>query len=147
MPLDSKKLYDKIDYLRVINQQQMIDRSRIRDIMNGGEAAVKALLGNSVNVEYHELPAPNLFLTALERFAQKLGRSPDLKVDLLNDNDSQRAKKKSEKVERIVASYDKFSSLHKQLPQAARWLPGYGFVVWTLTHKRDRNGNPYPYAE
>ena len=82
MPLDSKKLYDKIDYLRVINQEQMIDRSRIRDIMNGGEAAVKALLGNSVNVEYHELPAPNLFLTALERFAQKLGRSPDLKVVL-----------------------------------------------------------------
>ena len=53
MPLNSKKLYDKIDYLRVINQEQMIDRSRIRDIMNGGEAAVKALLGNSINVEYH----------------------------------------------------------------------------------------------
>ena len=44
MPLDSEKLYDKIDYLRVINQEQMIDRSRIRDIMNGGEAAVKAFL-------------------------------------------------------------------------------------------------------
>ena len=83
MPLDSEKLYDQVDYLRVINQEQMIDRSRIRDIMNGGEAAVKALLGNSVNVEYHELPAPNLFLTALERFAQKLGRSPDLKVDII----------------------------------------------------------------
>ena len=36
MPLDSDKLYDRIDYLRVINQEQMIDRSRIRDIMNGG---------------------------------------------------------------------------------------------------------------
>ena len=102
MPLNSKKLYDKIDYLRVINQEQMIDRSRIRDIMNGGEAAVKALLGNSVNVEYHELPAPNLFLTALERFAQKLGRSPDLKIDIINEKDSERARKKSEKIERIV---------------------------------------------
>ena len=147
MPLDSKKLYEKIDYLRVINQEQMIDRSRIRDIMNGGEAAVKALLGNSVNVEYHELPAPNLFLTALERFAQKLGRSPDLKVDLINDKDSERAKKKSEKLERIVTSYDKFQKLHMQLPQAARWLPGYGFIVWTIGHKRDKDGNPYPYAE
>ena len=53
MPLSSKKLYDKIDYLRVINQEQMTDRSRIRDIMHGCEAAVKALLGNSINVEYH----------------------------------------------------------------------------------------------
>ena len=147
MPLDSDKLYDKIDYLRVINQEQMIDRSRIRDIMNGGEAAVKALLGNSINVEYHELPAPNLFLTALERFSQKLGRSPDLKVDIINDKDSERAKKKSEKLERIVTSYDKFQKLHMQLPQAARWLPGYGFIVWTIGHKRDKDGNPYPYAE
>lgn len=147
MPLDSDKLYDRIDYLRVINQEQMIDRSRIRDIMNGGEAAVKALLGNTINVEYHELPAPNLFLTALERFAQKLGRSPDLKVDIINEKDSERAKKKSEKLERIVTSYDKFQKLHKQLPQAARWLPGYGFIVWTITHRRDKDGNPYPYAE
>ena len=147
MPLSSEQIAEKVDYLRAINQEGMLDRSRIRDIMNGGEAAVKALLGDKMNVEYNQLPAPNLFLTALERFAQKLGRAPDLKVDLLNDNDSQRAKKKSEKVERIVTSYDKFSKLHKQLPQAARWLPGYGFVVWTLTHKRDRNGNPYPYAE
>jgi hypothetical protein len=147
MPLSSEQIAEKVDYLRAINQEGMLDRSRIRDIMNGGEAAVKALLGDKMDVEYNQLPAPNLFLTALERFAQKLGRAPDLKVDLLNDNDSQRAKKKSEKVERIVTSYDKFSKLHKQLPQAARWLPGYGFVVWTLTHKRDRNGNPYPYAE
>ena len=49
-----------------------------------------------MNVEYHELPAPNMFLTALERFAQKLGRSPDLKIDIINDKDSERAKKKSE---------------------------------------------------
>ena len=82
MPLDSDKLYEKIDYLRVVNREQMIDRSRIRDIMNGGEAAVKALLGNSINVEYHELPAPNLFLTALERFSQKLGREKMLKHEI-----------------------------------------------------------------
>ena len=147
MPLSSKQLADKVDYLRAINQESMVDRARIRDIMNGGEGAVKALLGNKMNVEYHQLPAPNLFLTALERFAQKLGRSPDLKVDIINDKDSERAKKKSEKIERIVTSYDKFQKLHIQLPQAARWLPGYGFVVWTIGHKRDKNGVPYPYAE
>jgi hypothetical protein len=147
MPLSSKQLADKVDYLRAINQESMIDRARIRDIMNGGEGAVKALLGNKMNVEYHQLPAPNLFLTALERFSQKLGRAPDLKVDLINDKDSERAKKKSEKLERIVLAYDKFGKLERQLPQAARWLPGYGFICWTIGHKRDRNGVPYPYAE
>jgi len=145
--LDSDKIYDRIDYLRVINQDSMIDRGRIRDIMNGGEAGVQALLGKSINVEYHELPAPNLFLTALERFAQKLGRSPDLKVDIINQKDSERAKKKSEKLERIVMAYDKNQKLHMQLPQVGRWLPGYGFVVWVVKHKRDKDGNAYPYAE
>ena len=145
--LDSDKIYDRIDYLRVVNQEQMIDRSRIRDIMNGGEAGVHALLGKSINVEYHELPAPNLFLTALERFAQKLGRSPDLKVDIINQKDSERAKKKSEKLERIVMAYDKNQKLNMQLPQVGRWLPGYGFVVWVIKHKKDKDGNPYPYAE
>ena len=145
--LDNNKLYDKIDYLRIVNQDQMIDRSRIRDIMNGGEAAVKALLGNTINVEYHELPAPNLFLTALERFAQKLGRSPDLKVDIINEKDSERAKKKSEKLERIVMAYDKNQKLHMQLPQVGRWLPGYGFVVWVIKHRKDKDGNAYPFAE
>jgi hypothetical protein len=120
MPLNSEQLAQKVDYL---------------------------LLGDKMKVEYNQLPAPNLFLTALERFAQKLGRAPDLKVDLINDKDSERAKKKSEKLERIVTSYDKFNKLDRQLPQAARWLPGYGFVVWTIKHRRDRDGNPYPYAE
>jgi len=68
MPLDSDKLYEKIDYLRVVNREQMIDRSRIRDIMNGGEAAVKALgtgIGNGISwqhveVRNNDLGAPEL---------------------------------------------------------------------------------------
>ena len=147
MPLNNDEIYDRIDYLRSINQENAIDRSRIRDIMNGGEAAVTALLGKSVDVEYHELPAPNLFLTALERFAQKIGRAPDLKVDIVNEKDSQRAKKKSEKIERIVGAYDGFQKLHMQLPQVGRWLPGYGFVVWVINHQKDKDGNPYPQAQ
>lgn len=147
MPLNSDELYDRIDYLRAINSEQMVDRARIRDIMNGGEAAVRALLGKSMNVEYHELPAPNMFLTALERFAQKLGRNPDLKVDIINEKDSERAKKKSEKLERIVMAYDKTQKLNMQLPQVGRWLPGYGFVVWVVNHKNDKEGNSYPHAQ
>ena len=147
MPLSNEEIYDRVDYLRAINSENIVDRARIRDIMNGGEAAVRALLGNSINVEYHELPAPNLFLTALDRLAQKLGRSPDLKVDIVNEKDSERAKKKSEKIERIVMAYDKTQKLNKQLPQVGRWLPGYGFVAWVISHKKDKEGNPYPYAQ
>ena len=147
MSLTNDEIYNRIDYLRSINNEALVDRSRIRDIMNGGEAAVRALLGKSVDVEYHELPAPNLFLTALERFAQKLGRTPDLKVDILNEKDSERARKKSEKIERIVTSYDRFQKLNMQLPQVGRWLPGYGFIVWVINHKKDKDGNPYPYAQ
>ena len=147
MPLSNDEIYDRIDYLRTVNNEAVIDRARIRDIMNGGEAAVRALLGKSIDVEYHELPAPNLFLTALERLAQKLGRTPDLKIDIVNEKDSERAKRKSEKLERIVMAYDKTQKLTKQLPQVGRWLPGYGFVVWVIGHKKDRDGNPYPHAE
>ena len=147
MPLNSEELSKRVDYLRSINNEQLVDRARIRDIMNGGQAAVTALLGKAINVEYHELPAPNLFLTALERFAQKLGRSPDLKVDIFNEKDSERARKKSEKLERIVTAYDGFQKLHMQLPQVGRWLPGYGFVAWTVGHRRDKEGNAYPYAK
>jgi hypothetical protein len=141
------ELYDRIDYLRGINQDGLIDRARIRDILNGGQNAVKALLGNKTNLDFHELPAPNMFLSALERFAQKLGRTPDLKVDVINAKDSERAKKKSEKLERIVGAYDDMQKLNLQLPQVGRWLPGYGFVVWCITSKKDRNGNSYPQAE
>ena len=140
------ELYDRIDYLRNINQNGMMDRARIRDILNGGEEAVRALLGEKSSLDFHELPAPNMFLSALERFAQKLGRSPDLKIDVINAKDSERAKKKSEKLERIVGAYDDMQKLHLQLPQIGRWLPGYGFVVWVINTKYDKDNNPYPCA-
>ena len=141
------ELYDRVDYLRKINQDGMVDRARIRDILNGGQEAVRALLGDRSSMDFHELPAPNLFLSALERFAQKLGRSPDLKIDVINAKDSERAKKKSEKLERIVGAYDDMQKLHLQLPQVGRWLPGYGFAVWTINTKYDKDNNPYPCAE
>jgi len=140
------ELFERVGYLRNVNEDGAIDRARIRDIMNGGQPAVRALLGERSGVAFHELPAPNLFLSALERFAQKLGRTPDLKVDIINDKDSQRAKKKSEKIERIVSAYDNMQKLNLQLPQVGRWLPGYGFAVWVISHKTDKDGNAYPIA-
>ena len=85
-------------------------------------------------------------MSGLDRLAQKLGRVPNLRVDLTNPRDSERSKKKR-KLERIITSFDQMQNLKGQLPQVARWLPGYGFAVWIITTKQDSEGNSYPVAE
>jgi len=142
------ELYSRVYELRQLHSDYVGDKENIRAIMNGGADGLKALLGKSMrDMDYRQLPAPNLLVSALERFAQKLGRAPDLKVDVFNDKDSERAAKKAEKLERIVHSYDEHQKLEKQLPQVGRWLPGYGFAVWVLKEKKGANGEIYPVAE
>ena len=142
------ELYSRVYELRQLNSEGSQDKHNIRAILNGGADGIKALLGKDMrDMDYRQLPAPNLLMSALERFAQKIGRAPDLKVDIFIENDSERGTKRAEKVERIVTAYDDIQKLDKQLPQAGRWLPGYGFVVWVLKEKKDANGIPYPVAE
>ena len=142
------ELYSRVYELRSMHSDYVGDKENIRAIMNGGADGLKALLGKDMqDMDYKQLPAPNLLMSALERFAQKLGRAPDLKVDIYNDKDSERATKRAEKLERIVHAYDDIQKLDKQLPQVGRWLPGYGFAVWILKEKKDANGIPYPVAE
>ncbi len=142
------ELYSRVYELRQLNSELAQDKHNIRAILNGGADGIKALLGKDMrDMDYRQLPAPNLLMSALERFAQKIGRAPDLKVDIFNDKDSERATKRAEKLERIVTAYDDIQKLDKQLPQAGRWLPGYGFAVWVLKEKKDANGIPYPVAE
>ena len=142
------ELYARVYELRAMHSDYVGDKENIRAIMNGGADGLKALLGKDMqDMDYKQLPAPNLLMSALERFAQKLGRAPDLKVDIYNDKDSERATKRAEKLERIVHAYDEIQKLDKQLPQVGRWLPGYGFAVWILKEKKDANGIPYPVAE
>ena len=131
-----------------MHDEALPDRARFRAIINGGENGIKALLGQSISsMDADMLPAPNLLLSALDRLAQKIGRVPALDVHITNPRDSERNKKKKDKLERIVTSYDQFQKLDLQLPQVARWLPGYGFAVWVITSKTDPQGNVYPVAE
>ncbi len=143
------ELFKKLEDLRGMHEHSghWEYRDRMRDILNGGSRGVAALLGQQSNNFSEDLPAPNLILSGLEHLAQKIGRVPDIKVDPLNDRDSDRARKKAAKLERIVHHYDKQAKLDKALPQASRWLPGYGFAVWVITTKRDANGNEYPLAQ
>ena len=141
-----EQILDRAVYLRHMHRDALPDRHRFKSILNGGEKGIAELLGTT-KVDSGNLPAPNLMLSALDRLAQKIGKTPSTEVQITNARDSGRNKVKKEKLERIITSYDNMQKLELQLPQVARWLPGYGFAVWVITTKKDTNGNIYPCAE
>ena len=140
-------IIERVSELYDLHDRSLPDREKFRRILNGGTAGIRELLGSTADTAGPDLPAPNLLMSALERFAQKIGRVPALDVHITNPRDSERNKRKKDKLERIVTSYDQFQKLDLQLPQVARWLPGYGFAVWVITSKTDPQGNVYPVAE
>ena len=143
-----QEIIERASYLKRMHDDALIDRARYRAILNGGEDGIRQLLGPGLdNNESHTIPAPNLMLSALDRLSQKIGKVPTLDVHITNARDSQRNKVKKDKLERIITAYDNMQELELQLPQVARWLPGYGFAVWVITTKMDMNGNMYPCAE
>lgn len=143
-----EEIIDRASYLKRMHDDVLIDRARFRAILNGGEDGIRQLLGPGLDAnEAYTIPAPNLLLSALDRLSQKIGKVPTLDVHITNSRDSQRNKVKKDKLERIITAYDRVQELEKQLPQVARWLPGYGFAVWVITTKKDMNGNYYPTAE
>ena len=130
------------------NQSAYSTRGRIRAIMNGGPDGILALLGDQLKgFEDYQIPVPNLMMSGLEHLSQKIGRIPNLKVDVPNNKDSDRARAKADKIARIVTSYDDTQKLDLQMPQVGRWLPGYGFAVWVIREKKGPDGTPYPCAE
>ena len=138
----------QITQLHYDNQSAYSTRGRIRAIMNGGPDGLLALLGDQIKgFQDYQIPVPNLMMSGLEHLAQKIGRIPNLKLDVPNGKDSDRARKKAEKIARIVTAYDDTQKLDLQMPQVGRWLPGYGFAVWVIREMKDANGTPYPCAE
>lgn len=121
------------------------NRVRTRAIMNGGVEAVKALFGSHVTDP--DLPWPNVMLSGMTRLAQKIGQPAAVRVPAPIDNDSESARKRAEKKEMIVESYDEDARLELQLPQLGRWLPGYGLGAWVIRAKMTPDGDPYPKAE
>jgi hypothetical protein len=137
-----------ITNLHFDNQSAYSTRGRIRAIMNGGPDGIQALLGDNLKgFQDWQIPVPNLMMSGLEHLSQKIGRIPNLKVDVPNNKDSDRARAKADKIARIVTSYDDTQKLDLQMPQVGRWLPGYGFAVWVIREKKGPDGTPYPCAE
>lgn len=135
------------------------DRDRIRAVMNGGALGVQAVLNgksfgqngtrndrsddSGIGVD---LPTANVMYSALERMAQRLGRPPTLKTDMLPTRDTTTARKQSEKRARIVSGWDETTAEDLKYPQMGRWLPGYGFTFEVIKEKRF-GGTTYPVAE
>ncbi len=143
-----EQIQHAITQLHFDNQSAYSTRGRVRAIMNGGPDGIQALLGDNLKgFQDWQVPVPNLMMSGLEHLSQKIGRIPNLKVDVPNGKDSDRARQKAEKIGRIVNAYDEVQKLDLQMPQVGRWLPGYGFSVWVIREKRDANGTPYPCAE
>ena len=130
------------------SDSRQLNKYRIKAILNGGADGIRALLGNQMDTADADLlPAPNLLQSGIDRLAQKISGVPQVRVDVLNNNESDRARLRAEKLERIVSSYDEKQRLNLQLAQAARWLPGYGYCAWVINSKMDKNGFVYPQAE
>jgi len=134
------------------------DRSRIRSVMNGGAAGVQAVLNHGVPYQGPgsgkgadtslgvDLPTANIMWSGLERMAQRIGRPPTLKTDMIPTQDNEKARKKAEKRGRIVRAWDETSRMDMQYPQIGRWLPGYGFTLHVI-RERKFGDTTYPVAE
>lgn len=120
-------------------------RWKVRAILDGGPEAIRALLGDGMDTS-QDLPWPNLLHTAINRLGQKIGHLPDPRVRPPGGDDTESARRRAEKRQKIVEGYDEGDRMELQLPQVGRWLPGYGFVVWTIETKLDYDGVPYPAA-
>lgn len=139
---------DRISELQNAWEDQRASRTRTRTIMNWGADGVRALIGSTNPDVTDYTPAPALMVSGLARLAQKIGREPTLKVPPVGNKDSTAAEEAAAKRYRIVHHLDRQSRINMQLPQVGRWLPGYGFAVWTLTERVDPyTGHPYVHQQ
>ncbi len=147
---------ERVESLRSINLDYMMDRWRIKNIMNGGSEGIRAIMawdqgkgtsGGKDNPQMADLPTVNMMASGVERLAQQVGIPPGLKMPY-GPRDSQEARKLAEKRERLVLGWDDLSRMNMQLPQIGRWLPGYGYFAWVVRPKEDKvTGQLWPHAE
>ena len=146
--LTREEVVERIDDLRKAHAPFMRDRIRIRHIMNGGPAAIQALLGSkaAAKLNQEDLPVVHLMDSGLTKLAQRLARPPDIKVDVTVEA-TKTDRKAAEKRERILVGLDYQTRLASTLEYAGRWLPGYAMQPWLIQDGVGRNGQHYAKAE
>lgn len=150
---DTQYILDRVDHLKQSNADVQDEKWRIRAIMNGGADGVNAVMawnmgkGNSPGRVHEQigvdLPTVNLVASGLDRLAQQLGRPPTLKAP---EADDEPLRRKNQRRIDIVAGWDRATHLDLHYPQLGRWLPGYGYAMWTMKMKRFGT-DLVPYAE
>ncbi len=135
------EVMERSAYLK--NLSDLTDRTRIRSVMNGGAQGVQAVLNSAAMSQQLslpsgfgiDLPTANIMYSSLERLAQRIGRQPTIKTDMIPTKDSTPARKKAEKRARIVSAWDEQDNMELQYPQIGRWLPGYGFTLHVIRER------------
>jgi len=151
------EIHDKVQALKGLANVR--DRNRIRAVMNGGAAGVQAVLNHGGTPNHGpgsgkgadsdlgvDLPTANIMYSGMERLAQRIGREPTIKTDMIPKADTDVAREKAEKRARIVRGWDETSRMELQYPQIGRWLPGYGFTLHVI-REREFGDTTYPIAE
>lgn len=136
----------RAEAIRSNMDQSARNRWRVRALLDGGPEAIRALLGDQMDPS-EDLPWPNMLASGLTRLAQKVGHRPDPRVAGPTSTQDEKPRKRAEKRERIVEAYDEADRMELQLPQVGRWLPGYGFSVWTIGAEQTNDGILYPTAQ
>ena len=119
------------------SKERQVQKARIKSILNGGVAGMKALLGEKMESSDADLlPAPNMLQSGIDRLAQKISGIPQVRVDILNHNTSDRAKFRAEKLERIVGKaapkmIDNIKSSTTSLESTSNNLNSVVFSVWS----------------
>lgn len=144
----NRDVCNRVNQLVQAHTQGMAARRLIRDICGGGEAGLRAILGANGTVDGRSVPAANMILSGLTRLGQKIGRMPDLRVDMPPAGDgSENARKRAERVRRIVVDYDRANLMEQKVAQVGLWLPAYGFASLVVVDGMTPDGHPYPRVE
>lgn len=146
-PKRVSQLITNVDYLVNLNEPNTGMKRRIQRIMGGGTEAVEELMGSSFAGADIDPPFANLMINANNKLGQKLGKHPEARIEPPYDNDTERARDHAQIREEVCNYLDSNSKLNLRLPQAGRWVPGYGFSVFTIKESEDRNGLKYPHVQ
>jgi len=138
----------RVNDLVTTNTASKEAQRRIRDLMDGGLAGLRALVGPRAQRDMEvldQLPAGNPILSGITHLSTKLQAVPDLRVLPVKDTDI--AKKQADMREKILRHQDEAQALEAQMPQVGLWLPGYGFAAWVGVPRISPDGLRYLHFE
>lgn len=151
LPRKYHDVLDRVAELKLARDQVLPAMFRTAMMMDGGERAVQAMLGEHKDEKFRDMPIANYMRDAADAFATRLGAVPDLRVDPpttgRKSDENEGKQKAAEKRARIVASYDDDHNdgIANKMPMLARWVPGAAYAVFTIDPVMV-GGHPYPRA-